>query len=158
MAKFRLPGLIDVHVHFRDPGQTDKEDFLTGTSAAIAGGFTTVFDMPNNAAPITTIDRLREKILMAEQKIVADTGLYYGTLGDNLDSFAEASEMTIGLKVYLNNTTGGYKLDVSRLRDIYKAWPTNKPIMLHTEEDTIDIAMESLQGLSRHVHICHLPS
>jgi dihydroorotase len=44
-----LPGLIDPHVHLRDPGQTDKEDFLTGTSAALAGGFTTVMDMPNNA-------------------------------------------------------------------------------------------------------------
>lgn len=158
MANFRLPGLIDVHVHFRDPGQTDKEDFFTGTSASIAGGFTTVFDMPNNATPITTMEGLREKISIAEQKVVTDTGLYYGTLGDNLDSFAEASELAIGLKVYLNNTTGGYKLDVSRLRDIYKAWPADKPIMLHTEEDTIDIAMESLQGLSRHVHICHLPS
>lgn len=158
MANFRLPGLIDVHVHFRDPGQTDKEDFFTGTSASIAGGFTTVFDMPNNATPITTMESLREKISIAEQKVVTDTGLYYGTLGDNLDSFAEASELAIGLKVYLNNTTGGYKLDVSRLRDIYKAWPADKPIMLHTEEDTIDIAMESLQGLSRHVHICHLPS
>ena len=66
MANFRLPGLIDVHVHFRDPGQTDKEDFFTGTSASIAGGFTTVFDMPNNATPITTMKSLREKISIAE--------------------------------------------------------------------------------------------
>ncbi len=54
----RLPGLIDIHVHLRDPGQTQKEDFTSGTSAALAGGFTTVVDMPNNAEPITTIERL----------------------------------------------------------------------------------------------------
>jgi dihydroorotase len=54
----RLPGLVDVHVHLREPGQTDKEDFDTGTRAALAGGFTTVLDMPNNALPITTPERL----------------------------------------------------------------------------------------------------
>lgn len=158
MPTFRLPGLVDVHVHLRDPGQTDKEDLFTGTSAALAGGFTTVFDMPNNAEPITTIERLKRKIDIAKEKVVSDTGFYYGTLGDNLESFPEVAEYAIGLKVYLNNTTGGYKLDIARLRDIYKAWPSNKPIMLHTEEDTIATAMASLDGLTRHVHICHLPS
>jgi len=47
MSKIRLPGLIDIHVHLRDPGQTHKEDFLTGTLAALSGGFTTILDMPN---------------------------------------------------------------------------------------------------------------
>ena len=56
-----LPGLIDPHVHLRDPGQTHKEDFFTGTSAALAGGYTTVLDMPNNAVPITTLALLEEK-------------------------------------------------------------------------------------------------
>lgn len=158
MKTFRLPGLMDVHVHLRDPGQTAKEDLLTGTSAALAGGFTTVFDMPNNAEPVTTVERLRAKIEIAKEKTFSDIGFYYGTLGDNLDSFAEAAEYAVGLKVYLNNTTGGYKLDISRLRDIYKAWPSEKPILLHTEEDTITTAMASLEGLTRHVHICHLPS
>lgn len=158
MSRFRMPGLIDVHVHLRDPGQTEKEDFLTGTSAGLAGGFTTIFDMPNNAEPVTTLERLYDKIKLAKQKIVSNVGLYYGTLGDNLDTFAEASEHTIGLKVYLNNTTGGYKLDIAQLRNIYQAWPSHSPIMLHTEEDTIETAMNSLTGLSRHVHICHLPS
>lgn len=158
MKTFRLPGLMDVHVHLRDPGQTAKEDLLTGTSAALAGGFTTVFDMPNNAEPVTTVERLRAKIEIAKEKTFSDIGFYYGTLGDNLDSFAEAAEYAVGLKVYLNNTTGGYKLDISRLRDIYTAWPSEKPIMLHSEEDTITMAMASLEGLTRHVHICHLPS
>lgn len=154
----RLPGLVDVHVHLRDPGQTDKEDMVTGTKAALAGGFSMVFDMPNNAEPITTIDRLKAKIQIAKEKAYCEIGFHYGTLGDNLESFAEAAELAIGLKVYLNNTTGGYKLDVSRLREIYEAWPAHRPILLHTEEDTIATAMESLKGLKRHVHICHLPS
>ncbi|NTU73901.1 amidohydrolase family protein, partial [Candidatus Roizmanbacteria bacterium] len=52
MTSTTFPGLIDIHVHFRDPGQTHKEDFYTGTVAALKGGFTQVFDMPNNALPI----------------------------------------------------------------------------------------------------------
>lgn len=154
----RLPELIDIHVHLREPGQTDKEDFVSGTSAALAGGFTTVFDMPNNTEPIITVDRLKAKIELARARTVADIGFYYGTLGDNLDSFAEAARYAVGLKVYLNHTTGGFTLDAKKLRDIYMAWPHTQPVLLHAEEDTIGIAMESLAGLSRHVHICHLPS
>ena len=56
--KVIIPGLIDPHVHLRDPGQTHKEDFYTGTSAALAGGYTTILDMPNNRLPITTSEKL----------------------------------------------------------------------------------------------------
>lgn len=154
----RLPGLIDAHVHLRDPGQTEKEDFTTGTSAALAGGFTTVLDMPNNAEPIMTAERLEQKIATARSKTVADIGFHYGSLGDNVDTFADAAKHSIGLKLYLNNTTGGYTLDASRLKEIYAAWPREKIVLLHTEEDTIDIAIESLEGLDRPVHVCHMPS
>ncbi len=154
----RLPGLVDVHVHLREPGQTDKEDFDTGTRAALAGGFTTVLDMPNNALPITTPERLEEKIALAREKTMCDIGFHYGSLGDNLGTFAEGAKHAVGLKVYLNNTTGGYTLDPARLKEIYATWPRNQVVLLHTEEDTIDIAMASLEGLDRPVHICHMPS
>lgn len=153
-----LPGLIDAHVHLRDPGQTQKEDFFTGTSAALAGGFTTVVDMPNNAEPITTVARLKEKITIAQQKTVAEIGFYYGSMGDNLESFAEASEYAVGLKLYLNKTTGGYLLDAKYLQKIYAAWPAEKVILLHAEEDVIDVAIESMQNLKRPIHVCHMPS
>lgn len=154
----RLPGLIDIHVHLRDPGQTDKEDFTTGTSASLAGGFTTVVDMPNNTQPITTIERLEEKRAIASKKAVSTIGFHYGSMGDNLDSFEEAAKHVIGLKLYLNTTTGGYLLDVKHLREIYAAWPATSVVLLHVEEDVIDIAIESLQGLNRPVHVCHMPS
>ncbi|MBP9761903.1 amidohydrolase family protein, partial [Candidatus Saccharibacteria bacterium] len=157
-SDLRLPGLVDVHVHLREPGQTDKEDFSTGTRAALAGGFTTVCDMPNNTEPITTPERLEAKLALAIHKVVCDIGFHYGSLGDNLDTFAEAAKNAIGLKVYLNNTTGGYTLDPARLKEIYTAWPRDQVVLLHTEEDTIDIAIESLEGLDRPVHVCHMPS
>ncbi len=154
----KLPGLIDVHVHLRDPGQTHKEDFFTGTSAALAGGFTTVVDMPNNTEPIVTVERLHDKRKIAAEKTVSDIGFHYGSLGDNLETFEEAAKYSVGLKLYLNNTTGGYLLDVKHLQEIYAAWPKEKVVLLHAEEDVIDIAIESMKDTQRPIHVCHMPS
>ncbi len=107
----KLPGLIDPHVHLRDPGQTHKEDFLSGTSAALAGGFTTVMDMPNNPEPITSPERLNAKIATAQSRVVCDIGFHFGTLGDNLDTFPKVADKATGLKIYLNVTTGGFIVD-----------------------------------------------
>jgi dihydroorotase-like cyclic amidohydrolase len=158
MPTIKLPGLIDVHVHLRDPGQTHKEDIGTGTAAALAGGFTCVVDMPNNAEPITTVERQKAKQDIAREKAVSDIGFHYGSLGDNLDTFEEAAKHSVGLKIYLNNTTGGYVLDPENLKKIYAAWPKDQIVLLHAEEDFIDIAIASMEGLERPIHICHMPS
>ena len=73
-----LPGLIDAHVHFRDPGLTYKEDFRTGTMAAAAGGFTTVMDMPNTRPPTNTPQAFKEKMKIAEHKSLVDFALHAG--------------------------------------------------------------------------------
>lgn len=73
-----LPGLIDTHVHMRDPGFTYKEDFRTGTAAAAAGGFTTVLDMPNTNPPTNTVKTFKDKIKIAEDKSLVDFGLHAG--------------------------------------------------------------------------------
>ena len=158
MSTVRLPGLIDVHVHLRDPGQTQKEDFYTGTSAALAGGFTTVVDMPNNAEPVVSVERQQNKRNTAGSKTVADIGFHYGSMGDNLDTFVKAAKLSVGLKLYLNKTTGGYLLDTKHLKKIYAAWPKDQVVLLHAEEDFIDVAIESMEGLDRPIHICHMPS
>src|SRR3990167_10228084 len=105
MKTLRLPGLVDIHVHLREPGQTYKEDFYTGTLAALAGGYTTVFDMPNNSVPITTAKRLQQKITLAKRKAVCNIGFHFGSLGNNLGEFSKVSKQTFGLKLYLNMTT-----------------------------------------------------
>jgi len=122
MKLLTLPGLIDIHTHLRDPGQTEKEDFFTGTSAAIAGGFTTVIDMPNNKIPITSAERLNEKIKIAKEKTVCDIGFYFGSLGDNFDEFKEVDGRVFGIKLYLNVTTGHFMIDEKKLTEIYKKW------------------------------------
>lgn len=157
-----LPGLIDPHVHLRDPGQTHKEDFLTGTSAAIAGGFTTVIDMPNNTIAITTKDLLKEKMSIAQEKIVGDTGFFFGSLGQNLDEFEKVKDMVFGLKLYLNITTGGFIIDEPTMKKIYHKWQEatkgEKPILLHAEEDVMDAVKRIVTETRQPTHIVHVSS
>jgi dihydroorotase-like cyclic amidohydrolase len=153
-----LPGLIDPHVHLRDPDQTHKEDFFTGTSAALAGGFSTVLDMPNNVEPITTLEKLQTKIASAHKQIVSDVGFHFGTLGDNFDEFEKVIDMVTGLKIYMNVTTGNFKIDAGRLTEIYKAWPGSKPILLHAEDDVSDVVFKTLAAVPKQTHICHVSS
>lgn len=157
-----LPGLIDPHVHLRDPGQTNKEDFYTGTCAALAGGFTTVLDMPNNKIPITTLKVLNEKIKIAKKKIVCDVGFYFGSIGDNLKEFKRVKDTVYGLKLYLNMTTGGYIIDEKIMKKIYKKWNKvtrgKKPILLHAEEDAMESVSKVLREIKHPTHICHVSS
>lgn len=102
-----LPGVIDVHVHMRDPGSTQKEDFRTGTGAAAAGGVTMVFDMPNNTPPTKDLTSLREKASEAERKAVVDYGLYgLVTAGNGGDLAPMADAGAIGFKCYMAETEG----------------------------------------------------
>jgi dihydroorotase len=102
-----LPGVIDVHVHMRDPGATYKEDFRSGTGAAAAGGVATVFDMPNNTPPTGDVAALRLKAKSAEQKAIVDYALYglmtEGNIGE-LGPLVGAG--VIGFKCYMAETTG----------------------------------------------------
>lgn len=153
-----LPGLIDIHVHLRTPGQEQKEDFLTGTSAALAGGFTTILDMPNNKEPITTLEKLQQKKDIARGSIVCDVGFYFGSLGDNLAEFPKIQDQVFGIKLYLNVTTGHLLIDEERLRAIYSAWSFNQPILLHCEGETMPMVLQIIRATEKRTHICHVSS
>lgn len=102
-----LPGMIDVHVHFREPGMTQKEDWGTGSAAAALGGVTTVFDMPNTDPPVDTVAHFDQKRALAETKSIVDFGIY-GLLGEtNLDQLEPLARAGVcGFKLFLGNTTG----------------------------------------------------
>ncbi|MBI2616969.1 amidohydrolase family protein [Candidatus Gottesmanbacteria bacterium] len=152
-----LPGLIDIHVHLRDPGQTHKEDFFTGTCAALAGGVTTVFDMPNNVVPIFTKVALEEKMEIARQKAVCDWGLYFGTDGKNTHEFQYVANKVAGLKVYLTSTTGNYFVeDVHLLKNIFATWPKIKPIVVHAEGEKINLACKLALRFKKKIHVTHI--
>lgn len=156
-----LPGLIDPHVHLRYLNP-EKEDFLTSTFAAIAGGFTMVLDMPNNTPPITTFPRLQAKIDQAQHYTRYDLGFYFGSLGDNLEEFEKVKDLVVGLKLYLNFTTGGYVIDEKALQKIYHKWHEvtggKKPILLHAEEDVFDYVVRILKRVDQPTHIVHVSS
>lgn len=154
----RLPGLIDVHVHLRDPGQIKKEDFFTGTSAALAGGFTTVIDMPNNKKPVITLKSLKEKINLAKKKTVCDIGFYAGSLGENLEQLMIMEPYVFGLKLYLNKTTGNYLIDIEKLEKIFDSWKSEKPILFHAESNIISDVLKLAKRKKKKIHICHVSS
>src|SRR3989338_8072875 len=106
---FVLPGLIDAHVHFREPGLTHKEDFLTGSMAAAKGGVTTILDMPNTIPPTTTIEALEEKRILAKKSIV-NYGFNFGATLDNLDDIKKARNIA-AVKIYMDYTTGAMKVE-----------------------------------------------
>lgn len=158
MALQRLPGLIDIHVHLREPGQTHKEDFYTGSRAALAGGFTFICDMPNNSEPTLTMARLNKKISLAK-KALCDIGFYIGTNGKNTKEFKAAarSPKCFGLKVYCNHTTGELLVDdLALLENIFAEWKSEKPILVHAEGVQLAAIIALAYAYSRRLHVCHV--
>lgn len=100
-----FPGLIDPHVHLREPGGEHKEDFTSGTRAALAGGFTTVLVMPNTDPPVTGRETLSRTLDLAASKAVCDYGLFVGATADNAAE-AAALDDVVGLKLYMGSSTG----------------------------------------------------
>ena len=127
----KLPGLVDVHVHLRQPGAEQKEDFSTGTQAAIAGGYTQVLDMPNNPTPTVTEKTLEQKEKLAKGKIWCDLGFNFGATAGSSKYFKKIAKKVFGLKVYMSHTTGPILIDKkSDLESIFRLWKSKIPIMI----------------------------
>jgi carbamoyl-phosphate synthase / aspartate carbamoyltransferase / dihydroorotase len=157
----RLPGLIDVHVHLREPGATHKEDFATGTAAALAGGFTLVLDMPNNTPPVTTAETLAAKQQAARAKARCDYGLYLGAGDDNIETAHTLAPQVAGLKMYLDQTFGPLRLDdLDSLLRHMERWPdrqpANRPVVCHAEGRTVAACILVAHVTGKHVHIAHV--
>src|SRR3989344_3049727 len=154
---FRLPGLVDAHVHLREPGATHKEDFTTGTKAALAGGYTTIIDMPNNPVPTISKEALDDKIKLASGRIFCDVGFYFGTTGENTTEFSKIVDSVFGLKVYMNVTTGMLVVgDEVKLDLIFKSWPKKRRIFVHAEGDTLATAIRLAKKHQKRLHVCHV--
>ncbi len=138
MPALRLPGLIDPHVHLREPGATHKEDFESGTRAALAGGITMVLAMPNTQPPLIDDASLKLAETAAAQKAVCDYGIHLGASGENVDTAASLADRVTGLKMYLDVTYGPLHLkDLGTLRDHMARWPKDRPILCHAEQRTL---------------------
>ncbi len=154
----RWPGLIDIHVHLREPGAIHKEDFLTGSQAARAGGFSFIIDMPNNPLPTLTMARLKEKIKLS-RKAVCGIGFHFGTNGRNLKEFGAAAkhQRVFGLKLYCNHTTGEMLIeDINLLTNVFAAWPKGKPILVHAEGVHLAAVIGLAALYQQRLHVCHI--
>jgi dihydroorotase-like cyclic amidohydrolase len=153
----RLPGLIDGHVHLREPGGTHKEDWDSGTAAALAGGFTTVLAMPNTQPPVTDAATLETALAAARSKARCDYGQYLGAGADNVESAAILAPHAAGLKMYLDQTYGPLRLDdMTDWQAHFERWPSHLPIVAHAESRTLAAVILLAALFDRSVHLAHV--
>lgn len=144
-GKYVIPGVVDAHVHFRSPGYEYKEDWETGSRAALAGGVTTVFDMPNTNPHTTTLEALEQKRALAGAKSLVNYGLFFGGTGKNIEEVKKAQGI-VGVKVYMGETTGqtiegDSDFMEALLRQLFEN--TNRVVAIHAEdEETIKKHLE----------------
>lgn len=156
-----LPGVIDDHVHFREPGLTDKADIDSESKAAAAGGVTTYFDMPNTLPQTTTSEALEEKFSIAATKSHVNYSFFFGATNDNVADFSNLDIHRIpGIKLFMGSSTGNMLVDKREaLERIFTTAPM--PIMAHCEDtDIINRNMQEAKAngcddpdISLHMHI-----
>jgi dihydroorotase len=171
-----LPAGIDIHVHFREPGRTHKEDFHTGSEGAVCGGVTTIFDMPNNYPSIVDVETYHEKHRTVESKANADFGLNVALRVNSATD--ELSKLGCPFKVYMTGTAAGLGFgEYDKLGEICEGVGGNRHVGIHCEDKSLvgsgETDLESylkvrpneaevaaikrvIESTDRHIHICHV--
>ena len=141
-GKLILPGLIDDQVHFREPGLTHKACIHTESKAAVAGGVTTYFEMPNVSPPTLDMERIEEKCAIAQRDSLANYGFFLGASNENLEAVKSADpEKIAGIKVFMGSSTGNMLVDEETvLEGIFRNAPTI--IATHCEDTPMILANE----------------
>ncbi len=153
----KLPGLIDVHVHLREPGATHKEDFDSGTASALAGGVTMVLAMPNTQPPIFDESTLNLALEVARGKARCDFAQYVGAGPANAAEVARLAPKAAALKMYLDSTFGELRLDDMTLwLEHFRQWPGPGPIVTHSESRSMAAAIWMAQMFDQSIHIAHI--
>jgi len=135
--KFLIPGIIDDHVHFRQPGLTNKADIYTETRAAVAGGVTSFMEMPNTNPPAINIELLEEKYEAGKYFSLANYSFYLGSVNNNLKELLKINPRNVcGIKVFAGSSTGNMLVDdLPMLENIFKESPV--PVAVHCEDEQI---------------------
>lgn len=134
---YLLPGAIDEHVHFRDPGLTHKADITTESRAAAAGGVTSIMDMPNTNPQTTTLEALEEKFALLAEKSSVNYSCYFGATNNNYTQFSQLDKRRVcGVKLFMGSSTGNMLVDrMASLRNIFGG--TDLLIAAHCEDQGI---------------------
>ena len=133
-----LPGCIDTQVHFREPGSTDAEDLHTGSRAAVVGGITGVFEMPNTNPPISNKKEFQNKLNLAKNRMYCNYAFYFGATPNNHEELANSKNLEgcCGVKLFAGSSTG--TLLVDKEKDIEKVFEnTSKIVSVHSEDEEI---------------------
>lgn len=136
-GKFLFPGLIDDQVHFREPGLTHKGSIFTESRAAVAGGVTSYFEMPNTIPQTTTIDNLNDKFKIASKNSIANYSFMFGGTNSNFDQIKRLDFNQIpAIKLFLGSSTGDMLIDnydvIENIMNISKV-----PVVVHSEDESI---------------------
>ena len=133
-----LPGCIDTQTHFREPGSTDTEDLHSGSRAAIAGGITSVFEMPNTNPPTSNMKEFQKKLDLAKDRMYCNYAFYFGATADNANDLASLKDLEgcCGIKLFAGSSTGN--LLVAEEKDIEKVFQnSSKVVAVHSEDEAI---------------------
>ncbi|KAL7076973.1 hypothetical protein ACQ4LE_003728 [Meloidogyne hapla] len=153
----RMPGLIDVHVHMREPGGEHKETWESGTRAAIAGGVTMILAMPNTNPPLVDDVSFNSIDKLASNTALCDYALYIGATMDNVKDGSVLGQKCAGLKMYLNQTFAALQLPrMDQWMEHMRSFPTNRPIVAHAEGQTLAAVLYCAKLCERSLHICHV--
>ncbi len=137
-GKYLLPGIIDDHVHFREPGLTHKAEIYTESKAAVAGGVTSFMEMPNTIPQATTQKLLEEKYKIASEKSIANFSFYIGATTDNIEEIIKTNPRKVcGIKVFIGSSTGNMLVDN---KDALSKIFSESPLLIAThceDEETI---------------------
>ncbi len=134
---YLLPGIIDTHVHFRDPGLTHKADMESESRAAAAGGVTTFFDMPNTVPQTVTPEDVERKTIDAYRKSHVNFGFYIGATNTNASLLAHINPRSVcGIKLFMGSSTGNMLVDkATELREVFES--ARIPIVTHCEDSAL---------------------
>lgn len=154
-GRYVIPGVIDPHVHMRDPGLTHKEDFTTGSMACAKGGVTTFFDMPNTVPNTITKDNLLEKKKTHIGTSYVDYGFWFGgSKTDNHNEVKEVQNDVVATKVFMNVSTGNMLVEDEKvLENIFKS---SKLVGVHAEGKMVQKAISISEKTNVPVYLCHL--
>lgn len=153
--KIILPGLIDPHVHFREPGLTHKEDFFTGSCAAAAGGITTFLDMPNTKPETINVERLEEKRRLAKKSIVNFGFHFGGSKDDNVEEIKNVKGIA-SVKVFMNESTG--KMLVEDEEILKKIFENSRLVIVHAENEMVAKAIQLSKECGNKLYLAHISS
>ena len=152
--KVVLPGIIDTQVHFREPGSTDAEDLESGSRAAVLGGVTSLFEMPNTNPPTANLVEFDKKLKAAKNRMHSNYAFYFGATPDNTDQLADLKnvEGCCGVKLFAGSSTGNLLVD--KEADIEKVISSSDRIVsIHSEdEDIIKLRKKFIKKGDVHSH------